>query len=429
MALTGFDSGPSGFDEVIHYRHRFEEFQAMDNGRNALTNDLLGRLEALVSELQYVKSVTVANLEADLVDQKAGRRRWQSEVESLQRRLADMDDGRFVSVLIDADADIYYFSHDYVSRGLEGGQDAADKLMETIKEYLNTLTHQIQNLRNIQVLRLNMINPQCEHVLLACGHDGGYASFLSPYASRMSKKLTLISAGPGSLHPKMAALGFPSTELLKPLFTPSESPRVAEWAAKEKQPLAVQQDVPKVLPPPEQQLTSPKQPSTPPVKQGADTTQAKSWATKIQQSATPIQKEIVLDSSSKATSTKAYPYNPLKTDPKNHGMKFVANAGRLIPAFDDKGRRMRDKKLIIDRREDYELINEVKSRLICQWHYLRSDCTNHKCTRNHNSYPRPLSSREYDALWFLARLGKCNDMQKFGQCDDEYCIYGHDFDV
>ncbi|CZT02510.1 uncharacterized protein RAG0_09644 [Rhynchosporium agropyri] len=86
------------------------------------------------------------------------------------------------------------------------------------------------------------------------------------------------------------------------------------------------------------------------------------------------------------------------------GEYFVENAGRLIPrAKDTAGNRLKDNNLIVERIAEYDLIGKMRNLSLCQWHVLRSDCSNHrkeKCKRNHDTYRRPLPAREYDALWF-----------------------------
>lgn len=66
------------------------------------------QLDTVKRQLHYVTTIQVADLEADLKDQKESRRSWQNKAGELEEKLADMENAHFVSVLIDADADIYY---------------------------------------------------------------------------------------------------------------------------------------------------------------------------------------------------------------------------------------------------------------------------------------------------------------------------------
>jgi hypothetical protein len=96
----------------------------------------------------------------------------------------------------------------------------------------------------------------------------------------------------------------------------------------------------------------------------------------------------------------------------------VSNAGRLRPILRNSSGRRIDKVLSVD----VSLVNEMKKRNLCLWHYLRSNCQI-ECKRDHE-YPRPLVPAEYDALWIVARQGVCH---RGKTCDDDRCIYGHGF--
>lgn len=285
------------------------------------------------------------------------------------------------------------------------------------------------NSKFLENFKLNIDTPQCEQIFLACAHDGGYVPVLSPYAGQASgskQRITLISTGPGTVHPLIAELGFNTTEILTPLFSQSESLRVESWRKSE---LVVAQSDDAVSPVISKAATK-KSESPAPL----------NWATKAQlqlptsPKATPavsstavVRSKATCTSPSKATAS-TVPYNPLEWD--FTGERFVENAGRLIPkAKDTAGNRLRDNNLIVDKIADYDLIGKMKNLSICQWHYLRSDCSNHrkeKCKRNHDTYRRPLTAKEYDALWYLSRMGPCKKLEKDGYCNDDYCIYGHD---
>jgi hypothetical protein len=102
--------------------------------------------------------------------------------------------------------------------------------------------------------------------------------------------------------------------------------------------------------------------------------------------------------------------------------KPVSNSGRLGPVVRNAAGRRVDIGLSVDA----SLVQEIKNRNLCSWHYLRSDCQMASCKRNHN-YPRPLITEEYDALWLFSRQGMCHRLRKGGSCDDDRCIYGHGF--
>ncbi|KAG4431483.1 hypothetical protein IFR05_013037 [Cadophora sp. M221] len=490
------DSTSKGMADL---RERAEGFRIMSAQQNDFNQETLAHLEATINRLEYMTTIQVPEMEArynakiselqvDLQDQVDRRRRWQAmheelggEVAILRGKVDNLETSRFVSVLIDADADIYYFADEFISQGLKGGQAAADKLIEKTREYLLSHGPSFKNAKSIPIVvkayanltglgyhfkkenkiynpqevtqfwagfsqrhpfidfvdvgsgkeaadnkirenfKLNIETPQCEQIFLACAHDGGYVPVLSPYAGKASgskERITLMSTGPGTVHPLITELGFNTTEIFTPLFSQSESLRVDSWRKSES-----------VSP-----VASPVATKT------SDSPAPLNWATKAQlQSPTSPKATPTLSSTavvrSKATATSppktkpsTMPYNPLEVD--FTGEYFVENAGRLIPkAKDTAGNRLKDNNLIVDRIADYDLIGKMKNLSICQWHYLRSDCSNHrkeKCKRNHDTYPRPLNAKEYDALWYLSRMGYCKKLDRDGYCNDDYCIYGHD---
>lgn len=57
-----------------------------------------------------------------------------------------------MSVLIDADADIYYFTDDLLSQGLKGGQLAADMLIEKVRDHLVSLGPSFKDATTIPIM-------------------------------------------------------------------------------------------------------------------------------------------------------------------------------------------------------------------------------------------------------------------------------------
>jgi hypothetical protein len=206
-------------------------------------------------------------------------------------------------------------------------------------------------------------NPLCEHVMLACCHDAGYVPALRQYTAQ-PERITLVTVGP--VRPAMHTLGFRTTRLFEPLFSPRISPEV-----------------------------------TPGPMNG-----------KVRQlSVSNIQQTL-----DRITAMTAEGSSQVKEKP-------VSNCGRLRPIFrNDAGKRI-DKVVSVDRR----VLQDMRERNLCSWHYLRSDCqkkVSGSCKRNHE-YARPLNPAEYDAQWFIARQGACYTVRKGGNCQDDQCIYGH----
>jgi hypothetical protein len=199
--------------------------------------------------------------------------------------------------------------------------------------------------------------------MLACCHDAGYVPALRQYTAQ-PERITLVTVGP--VRPAMHTLGFRTTRLFEPLFSPRISPEV-----------------------------------TPGPMNG-----------KVRQlSVSNIQQTL-----DRITAMTAEGSSQVKEKP-------VSNCGRLRPIFrNDAGKRI-DKVVSVDRR----VLQDMRERNLCSWHYLRSDCqkkVSGSCKRNHE-YARPLNPAEYDAQWFIARQGACYTVRKGGNCQDDQCIYGH----
>jgi len=110
------------------------------------------------------------------------------------------------------------------------------------------------------------------------------------------------------------------------------------------------------------------------------------------------------------------PLSPLTPDQshKNHNAK----PDRLgLVLHDERGRRL-DRPL----RVRAEVIQQFEKANLCHVWFLRGECRK-KCSRNHAF--RLLTNEELDALWLLARRGRCYKARKDGYCDDDRCIYGH----
>jgi hypothetical protein len=101
-----------------------------------------------------------------------------------------------------------------------------------------------------------------------------------------------------------------------------------------------------------------------------------------------------------------------------------AQSDRLGPVLTDISGRRVDRPLQLDEM----VVERIKKGVLCYYLYLRGECVSEKCDRNHAH--RPLMDNEFDALWWLARQGKCFKSQKANRngrndCSDEMCVYGH----
>lgn len=96
---------------------------------------------------------------------------------------------------------------------------------------------------------------------------------------------------------------------------------------------------------------------------------------------------------------------------------------RLGPLqFDEDGCRV-DKPLHYDE----STVKRIRKGRLCYWFYLRGRCHN---TGGCSHLYRVLSDSEFDALWWLARQGRCRASEKADEnggkdCEDPLCVYGH----
>jgi hypothetical protein len=71
-----------------------------------------------------------------------------------------------------------------------------------------------------------------------------------------------------------------------------------------------------------------------------------------------------------------------------------------------------------------DILDDMRVLNLCGWRFLRGECLRSTCRKNHD-YDEILSDAEFDALWYLARQGECNNEKKFGMCRDKKCIFRH----
>ncbi|XMA10113.1 hypothetical protein WAI453_002904 [Rhynchosporium graminicola] len=301
----------SSVDVDQDLRRRFAEIEQLDVLKSQLLQDTLSNTERLRAQVEQLKALNHELKEQlaisdsqlaesnkkrkretqDLDSEKETRRQCQERVEILSARVAAVDQGKFMLVLIDADAQTNLFRDEYLTRGMDGGHAAADVLKEKVQEHLvnglgasvektKALPIMIKAFANLEglsnyciksqrlrsqdalskfwagfsrssalvdfidvgrgkeeadsklreVLAFYINNPLCTHIMLMCCHDAGYIPVLRPYSvkSMLSQKITLISTG--GILPSIAALNFRSTKIFEPLFSGIGSPKSANQA-------------------------------------------------------------------------------------------------------------------------------------------------------------------------------------------------------
>ncbi len=91
-------------------------------------------------------------------------------------------------------------------------------------------------------------------------------------------------------------------------------------------------------------------------------------------------------------------------------------SARFGPVIRDGLRRRMDKQLNVSK----DVYEDMAKQGLCHWFYLRGSCFESSCSFSHAQ--TVLTEQEWNALWLLARRGKC----RIGRdCGDAVCIYGH----
>ncbi|KAK8022579.1 hypothetical protein PG993_013346 [Apiospora rasikravindrae] len=402
--------------ELDVFRGRFANIRTglteeVDRGIK-LMEELLTRLDSTKLELHQTK--------LDLESESQTRRLLQQEKKEWEAR---EEKRPFVAALIDADADVYMFDEELFKKGEKGGVEASDALLAAVQSYLKeTLGFSVEidivvkafaNMAGLREALQRRGTPceigqlrafasgfnnrqalfdfvdvgsgkeradskirenisffvdsfQCKHLMLACGHDTGYAPFLGQFVAdkQIADRITLIK-GRSQLPTDIRRLELKRTQFndvfkgLTPIVT---APHVAEtvWGR-----------------------------TTAALKPAAHSSEVKPGVSK----------------------TPSGFINP------------AAQFSRLGPVLRDHNGRRVDKALQVDQ----TVVERLKRGGLCYWLYLRGECAT-RCDRNH--VHRPLDDDEFDALWWLARKARCFANRKEGRagivdCVDAKCVYGH----
>jgi hypothetical protein len=110
--------------------------------------------------------------------------------------------------------------------------------------------------------------------------------------------------------------------------------------------------------------------------------------------------------------------------PKKQYHNPFAQTSRLGPVLTDQSGRRFDRSLDVDQ----AVVERIKKGTLCYYLFLRGECVSPACARNH--VHRPLTDEEFDALWLLARQGRCYKNRKADRdadndCSNAMCVYGH----
>lgn len=387
-----------------------------------LIEELLEKLRCRETELSQTK--------LDLENECEGRRRLQQAAQENREWKERQERRPFVVALIDADADGYVFHDNFITKGEKGGEDAADTLLATLQKYMQEVTGasngmdilvkafanvsglgsalerdgRLQNASQLREFATGFSNRraffdfvdvgtgkeradlkiqenvkffvesfQCKHLVVACGHDTGYAPFLGQLIGdkQVAERITLLE---GSPFPKVIRdLGFKKTQF-RSVFNDFNPPAMSA---------------------------------------GLD---GPVWGRGLP--------------STLMTSSVGRPINPRPgmfgrsgTSP-NPYLNPKAQIVRLGPVIKDKDGHRIDKPLSVDK----VVVERMKKESLCYYLFLRGECVIQDCRRNH--VHQPLSNEEFDGLWCLARQSRCYTNRKSNRdarndCSDARCVYGH----
>ncbi|KAK8091701.1 hypothetical protein PG997_002062 [Apiospora hydei] len=381
--------------ELELFRGRFTTIQTglrgeVDRGIK-LMEELLTRLDSTKLELHQTK--------LDLESESQTRRRLQQEKKEWKAR----EERRpFVAALIDADADVYMFDEELLKKGEKGGVEAADALLAAVQRYAketlgfsaetNIVVKAFANMTGLREALQRRGTPcdigqlrafasgfnnrqalfdfvdvgsgkeradskirenisffvdsfQCKHLMLACGHDTGYAPFLGQFVAtkQIADRITLIK-GRCQLPPEIQKLGLKTTQF--------------DGVFKGLAPIATR------------------------------TVWGRNTAAALKPAAHLAQDEHSNDVQPGISKTPSGYANP------------AAQSSRLGPVIRDQNGRRVDKALQVDQ----TAVERLRKGGLCYWLYLRGECVA-QCGRNH--VHRPLEDEEFDALWWLARHARC----------------------
>ncbi len=219
---------------------------------------------------------------------------------------------------------------------------------------------------------------QCKHLVLACGHDAGYAPFLGQFAGdqQVADRITLLEVSP---FPRaIRELGLKKTQF------GSVFGRIAQPAVSSA-------------------LVGP-------------LTWGRVAAVTAEAAATPLaSRRNSIERPVAAAAAAASP--PASPQTRRHSPQAESN--RLGPVLVGEDGRRIDRRLHVNT----AIVEKLRKVSLCYHLFLRGECVMPKCPRTH--WVRQLTNEEFDALWWLARQGQCYTSMNGKECSDATCVYSH----
>lgn len=374
------------------FRTRLIDLRAIETKRTDLMEELLHRLEKAEAKLQQT--------ELDLQNERDARRRLQQDVFEMKERESTSGRRPFAVVLIDADADGYIFQDRFITKAMKGGEHAADELLARAREYLRGIMNDSEKLDILVKAFANL-----EGLAFALVRDGRLKdagqlrAFVTGFSSRLAF-FDFVDVGVGKEradHKIRECMKFyVDSSQCKHIvlgcchdsgYAPFLGQFVADNSASER--ITLLEGSP--FPPPIKALGFKRITRF----QTVFTCQGRHSPPNGTSSSPP---------SSPSTPTRFYVNNAVQWD-------------RLGPVVVNSAGLRYDRPLLVDK----ALVERLKKANLCHWLFLRGECVG--CARNHVHHL--LTDAEFDALWSLARQGRCFKDRKGGNCSDPKCIYGH----
>ncbi|KAL8932490.1 MAG: hypothetical protein Q9211_006286, partial [Gyalolechia sp. 1 TL-2023] len=337
----------------------------------------------------------------DLDSEKDGRRRLQNRI---QNELEPLTSRRqFALVLIDADGDGYIFRDVFLNKSEEGGRNAADELLGRVKHYLQGLGLDINN-TDIAVRAYANLRGLGK----ACAKNGlmKATADLSLFANGFTGRQPLfdfVDVGLGKEradHKVKEVFNFFVTipqckhVILGVSHDSGYAPFLERFAA--------------------DKLISNR------------ITLLEGYQVSPNIRNLGFKKAVKFPSVFAPAPSSTGPHVPTQAQLPPNGIPPVAKGpfrfaavdpGRLGPVLKTDGGQRLDKPLFVEK----GLVQAIQKKNLCHWLFLKGQCDG--CKRNH-CHPT-LGVEEQDALWVLARQGRCYAQRKGKICEDPTCIYGH----
>ncbi|KAF3909908.1 hypothetical protein ABW21_db0209797 [Orbilia brochopaga] len=439
--------GMSNAALLATYKSRFDELSATEQKKDDLITELLRQNEQLAKLLE--------RFEYDLEREKGFARLSQKEMRDLteQKNLAEekLTSYPYIQVLIDGDG--MMFNLDLMRKKKEGGSEAAELLLQDIRETVRArreelgikgdfdiralvfanldglsktlvkanllspgdlqqffigFTQRLENVNFIDVgygkemadskirgeLLFHMKDPRCRLMFFGGSHDNGYAPFLKNCTATSPDKPIWLLEGPPSAR-EIAAMNLPGYRFDR-IFSKDSQNEMTSAAGNS--------------PPTPPAILSPTTNGALNAHAGSNRGGAADYHFSYASAAV---------APSPITMTRPTSINYNSTSPTMESAKTITIGGSGT------SKQQRGVQHTMVPYADAERVNYLKSLnpRACNNFYLRGACFQSPCAYSHKYRLTPEDERTLK--YMIERSKPCQQLQKKGFCDDEKCYYGH----